>query len=68
MNARPYLLLSGTIFLIVACVHLARLFMGFDVTIAGHTAPHWASYPGLIIPGLLSFWAFRLAARARPGS
>ncbi len=68
MKTRPFLLISGTIFLIVAVAHLTRLFTGFDVVMGGHTVPHWASYPGLLVPGALAVWAFRLASRSGSGA
>jgi len=66
MKQRTYFLVCSAIFLVVACAHLTRLLLGWDISIAGWLAPHWVSIPGLLIPGLLSAWGFSLASRARP--
>jgi|RhiMethySRZTD1v2_1073278.scaffolds.fasta_scaffold170162_5 hypothetical protein len=65
MNPRTYLVISGVIFLVVALAHLSRLFLGWEISFGGEPVPRWMSVPGLILPGLLSAWAFRLAAGAR---
>lgn len=65
MNQKTYLLISGTVFLMVAVAHLTRLIAGWDIAVAGWVAPHWISVPGLIIPGCLSAWGFMLASRLK---
>ena len=65
MSQRTYSLICGTIFLIVAGGHLLRLIFGWEVSIAGWTAPAWLSIVGLIIPGLLSAVGFSLASKAQ---
>jgi hypothetical protein len=66
MNQKTYLLVCGSVFFVVAVVHLTRLIVGWEIAIAGWTAPHWISVPGLIVAGLLSAWGFVLASRSRP--
>jgi len=66
MNQKTYFVVCATVFLLVAAAHLTRLIVGWDITIAGWTAPHWISVPGLIVPGALSAWGFVLAARPTP--
>jgi len=65
MSQKTYFLICSTVFLVVAAAHLTRLIAGWEIAIAGWTAPHWVSVPGLIIPGVLSAWGFVLASRAR---
>ena len=65
MMQKAYLLICGTVFLLVAGAHLARLVMGWEIMIAGGVVPHWISIPGLLIAGLLSAWGFTLASRHR---
>jgi hypothetical protein len=65
MNQKTYLLICGTVFLIVALAHLTRLIAGWDIVVAGWVAPNWISVPGLIIPGCLSAWGFMLALRSK---
>ncbi len=68
MNQKPYLLVTATVFLVVAAAHLTRLVVGWGVVVAGRSAPHWISVPGLVVPAVLSVWGFRLASRSRPGA
>jgi hypothetical protein len=65
MSQKTYFLICSTVFLVVAAAHLTRLIVGWEIAIAGWTAPHWVSVPGLIISGILSAWGFVLASRAR---
>jgi hypothetical protein len=66
MRQRTYFLICGAIFLVVAGAHLARLILGWDISIAGRSVPSWVSIPGLLVPAVLSAWGFTLASRARP--
>ena len=61
MKPRAYLLISGTLFLIFAVVHLLRLFSGWEVVFNGAIVPMNVSYVALVVSGLLAIWAFRLA-------
>ena len=61
MNQRGYLVISGTLFLIFAVVHVLRLFSGWEVVFNGATVPMGVSYVALAVSGLLAIWAFRLA-------
>lgn len=44
---------------VVAIVHLLRLYFGWEVVIAGWTAPVWASAIGFALPGALAFLVWR---------
>lgn len=57
---RAYLRISGTLFGLIALVHLLRLFRHWPVDLAGSTVPLWASWVGLVLAGGLSVWALRL--------
>ena len=63
MNARPYLLISGVIFGLVAVLHLLRVVNGWSLVVGTWSAPMWASWAGTVVPAVLSVWACRLAAR-----
>ncbi|MBI3985820.1 MAG: hypothetical protein HY343_02785 [Lentisphaerae bacterium] len=52
---------AGTVFGLMSLVHLARLAMRFDVLVAGHPVPVWASAPIFLVLGGLSFWLWKLA-------
>ncbi|SDP44204.1 hypothetical protein [Desulforhopalus singaporensis] len=63
MSIRPYLAISGTIFGIVAILHLLRLANGWQVVLGTWTVPMWVSWGGALVPAVLCGWAFRLAVR-----
>jgi hypothetical protein len=67
MSSKPYLVICGSIFFVVAVAHLTRLLLGWEVSLAGWVVPHWASLPGVLVPGALSAWGFRLASRSTTG-
>lgn len=47
--------LAGTIFLLVALLHAARLFFHWGVLIAGRSIPMWVSWPALALAGFLVY-------------
>lgn len=61
---RAPLLVSGTIFGLIALIHLYRLYSHFNVIIGSTDLPDWASIAAVIISGVLSLWMFS-AARCR---
>ena len=65
MGRKLYFMICGAVFAVVAAAQLTRLILGWEVEIAGWTAPHWVSIPGAIVPGALSAWGFALASRDR---
>jgi len=50
---------AGVVFFVVAIIHLLRLFLGFEIIIAGCVIPIWFSIVGFIFPLLLSLWMFK---------
>jgi hypothetical protein len=61
-----YVLVSGLFLVLLACVQLLRLILGWRVTVDGVEIPLWASAVAALIAGSLAIWAFR--ARAHKGS
>lgn len=57
MTKKP-LLVSGTIFGLVALVHLYRLYSHFNLVIGTTHIPFWVNIIGAIIFGALSCWMF----------
>ena len=55
---------SGTIFGIIALVHLARLITGVSVTVAGNQVPLWMNLSGGLATGLLCVWMWSLTLSA----
>ena len=64
MSQRHYPMVCGAVFAIVAAGHLARLLLGWNVSIAGWTVPAWISIVGVCLPGALSAWSLAHATRA----
>jgi hypothetical protein len=60
---RAYLLVSRTLFALIALLHLARLFTHWSAVIGGWSAPIWVSGLGFIVAGALSIWAAQLSRR-----
>ena len=48
---KPFTLIAAVLFLIVAAVHLYRLYSGFEVVIDAYVVPHAASWLGAAIAG-----------------
>jgi hypothetical protein len=65
---RRYVLISGLFLLLLACVQLLRLILGWRVMIAGVEIPLWASAVAALIAGGLAIWAFRVNARRNPST
>ena len=61
---KRYCVISGILFTLVAVAHLLRIVYGWPVLIGDYGAPMWMSWVGLIIPGGLAVWAFRIAGKA----
>ena len=68
MTTKSYCIVSGAFFCLVASVHLLRVSNDIAVVIDGYPVPMLASWLGIIIPGALAAWAFRLARGARGDS
>jgi hypothetical protein len=56
--------IASVIFFIVTLAHIARLLFQINITVGGTIVPMWISFPGVVIPALLS-WELWNEARAR---
>jgi hypothetical protein len=63
MSTKPYLVVSGLVFGVVAVVHLARIVAEWPFVVGPFAMPVWVSWGGLFAAGTLSVWAFRLSRR-----
>ncbi|MGV2829360.1 hypothetical protein [Myxosarcina sp. GI1(2024)] len=63
MSEKNYILISATIFALVATLHLIRLLANWTFQIGAVTVPLWGSWLGLFIGATLSIWAFRLLSQ-----
>jgi hypothetical protein len=65
MNSKPYLLVSGVVFSLVALLHLIRVLNGWPMELGDYAIPAWVSICGTIGPGILAVWAFRLTSASK---
>ena len=63
MSRKLYLVLSGTIFLLVALLHLLRIVYHLPVVVGALTVPQFVSYVGLPVACGLSLWAYWLVRK-----
>jgi hypothetical protein len=62
--AKPYLMLSATMFGLVCLAHVVRLLNATPVLVDGWNVPLAVSWVGALVTAVLSIWGFRLALRA----
>jgi hypothetical protein len=55
MKQGAFLLLTSSIFALIALLHALRLIYGWNVTIGAWTVPIWVSAVGFLIAGYLAF-------------
>lgn len=62
-SERGLLKAVGTVFLIVALLHLLRVAFGWNLIVDEAVIPTWVSWFGVLIPGYLSYASFHFASR-----
>lgn len=62
-NMKPFTMLAGLFFLVVAAAHAYRIYMHWAVTIGPYDVPTWVSYAGVALPLILAFMLFSEARR-----
>lgn len=60
MTQKQFNLVSGTLFAIIALLHLLRLINGWNALVANRPVPMGASVVALIVMGYLAWQGFRL--------
>lgn len=63
MSQKVFFTVSGTIFGVIALLHLARILAGWPARIGTFEAPTWLSWVSMVVAGYLAFSAFRLKGR-----
>lgn len=58
MNVNQALLIVGTIFTFIGCMHFLRFFLKIEVRIGGKVIPYWVSAVAFIMFFLLSYWMY----------
>ena len=61
MGHKEYCVVSGALFALVALAHLLRIVYGMSVQVDDFAVPMLVSWIGLIVPGVLAVWAFRIS-------
>jgi len=61
-----FLLVTSSIFALIALLHALRLIYGWSVTIGEWTVPAWVSTVGFLIAGYLAFQGFLLKRKQQP--
>ncbi len=64
MTARTYLLATAILFSVVTLVHLVRIILGVQATVAGWPVPMWLSWAAIVVTAVIAFYGFRLARRS----
>lgn len=59
MNSKKFLIISGTIFLIVGTAHFLRVLNGWPVSIGGLAIPMWLSWIVFILTGYLAYYGLK---------
>ncbi len=60
MSKAP-LIVAGTIFGLIALIHVYRLYSHFSIVIGTAEIPSWVSLVAVIVAGWLSYWMFSTA-------
>jgi hypothetical protein len=60
MKQAAFVLVTSSIFALIALLHALRLIYGWNVTIGEWTVPVWVSAVGFLIAGYLVFQGFLL--------
>jgi hypothetical protein len=65
MGQRTFNAVASVIFVLVALLHLLRIYMGWPIVIGSWTVPMWVSWAGFVVAGSLSYFGLSLARAAR---
>ena len=64
---RAYLIVTRTLFAVIALFHLTRMLTHWSAVIGGWDAPLWVSGLGFVVAGALSVWGAQLSRRPLHG-
>ncbi len=66
VNAKTYCTVSGTIFIVIALVHIWRFVADWPVNVGGFSVGRNVSIAAVILGLALGAWAFKSAGRIPP--
>jgi len=52
------MMVTATLFLVMAIIHLLRIILGWQVEIGGLSIPFWVSWLGVLVAGALAYFGF----------
>ncbi len=61
MNQNFYMRAVGSIFSLIALLHLLRISYGWEAVIGGFIVPLWLSWVALVITAYLAYCSFRFS-------
>jgi hypothetical protein len=64
VDQKTFNVVASVIFVLVALLHLLRIYMGWPIVIGSWTAPMWVSWIGFVVAGGLSYFGLSLARRS----
>jgi hypothetical protein len=64
---KAYLIVTRTLFAVIALFHLTRILTHWSAVIGGWDAPLWVSGLGFVVAGGLSAWGAQLSRRPLHG-
>ena len=64
---KAYLVVTRTLFALIALFHLTRVLTHSSAVIGGWVAPIWVSGLGFVVAGALSVWSAQLSRRLPQG-
>lgn len=59
MNALTFGRVAGSFFILIALLHVVRLFSFFPVQLGSFSVPHQASWIGVVVAGAMGIWGLR---------
>lgn len=60
MKQKTYLTLTPLVFLVIAAVHLIRVWKGWDVTVGDNDIQLWVSWAAVVVAGYLSYSGYQI--------
>ncbi len=64
MSQKGFSAVAGAIFLVIALIHVLRLFLGWEAVLNGRAMPMWVSWVALLLAGYLGYEGLRLSRRS----
>jgi len=64
MSRKAYFAVTGSIFLVIAILHLFRIIFGWSPVVEGWAVPVWLSWVALVVAGWLGYEGLRFAGKA----